>query len=75
MDMMMMMMTLNYQDKQVAQRATIAQVSPMCQGQSSKFSTPMMLHIKFDPDWPTGFRDIQVQKCEIFVTQEQVTPK
>ena len=26
----------------------------------------MMLHIKFDQDWPTGLRDIQVQKCEIF---------
>ena len=37
--------------------------------------TPVMLHIKFDQDWPTGFRDIQVQKCEIFVTQGQVTPK
>ena len=37
--------------------------------------TPMMLHIKFDQDWPTGFRDIQVQKCEIFVTQGQATPK
>ena len=36
--------------------------------------TPMMLHIKFDQDWPTGFRDIQVQKCEILVTQGQVTP-
>ena len=36
---------------------------------------PMMLHIKFDQDWPTGFRDIQAQKCEIFVTQGQVTPK
>ena len=36
---------------------------------------PMMLHIKFDQDWLTGFRDIQVQKCEIFVTQGQVTPK
>ena len=24
---------------------------------------PMMLHIKYDQDWPTGFRDIQVQKC------------
>ena len=34
-----------------------------------------MLHIKFDQDWPPGFRDIQVQKCEIFVTQGQVTPK
>ena len=42
------------------------------------FPTPMimmMLHIKFDQDWPTGFRDIQVHKCEIFVTQGQVTPK
>ena len=37
--------------------------------------TPMMLHIKFDEDWPPGFRDIQVQKREIFVTQGQVTPK
>ena len=37
--------------------------------------TPMMLHIKFDQGWPTGFRDIQVQKCEIFVIQGQVTPK
>ena len=37
--------------------------------------TPVMLHIKFDQDWPTGFRDIQVQKCEIFVTWGQVTPK
>ena len=32
-------------------------------------------HIKLDQDWPTGFRDIKVQKCEIFVTQGQVTPK
>ena len=24
---------------------------------------PVMLHIKFDQDWPTGFRDIQVWKC------------
>ena len=35
----------------------------------------MMLHIKIDQDWPTGFRDIQAQKYEIFVTQGQVTPK
>ena len=34
-----------------------------------------MLHIKFVQDWPTGFRVIQIQKCEIFVTQAQVTPK
>ena len=38
-------------------------------------SPTFMLHIKFDQDWPTGFRDIQVQKCEIFITQGQVTPK
>ena len=25
--------------------------------------TPVMLHIKFDQDWPAGFRDIQVWKC------------
>ena len=24
----------------------------------------MMLNIKFDQDWSTGFRDITVQKCE-----------
>ena len=34
---------------------------------------PMMLHIKFDQDKLTGFRGIQVQQCEIFVTQGQVT--
>ena len=27
--------------------------------------SPVMLHIKFDQDWPTG--DIQVRKCKIFV--------
>ena len=31
-----------------------------------------MLHIEFDQDWPTGLRDIQVQMCEIFVTQGRV---
>ena len=25
--------------------------------------TSVMLHIKFDQDWPTGLRDIQVRKC------------
>ena len=25
--------------------------------------TPVMLHITFDQDWPTGFRDIQVWRC------------
>ena len=39
------------------------------------FPDPMMLHIKFDQDRPTGFRDFQVQKCKMFVTQGQVTPK
>ena len=36
---------------------------------------PVMLHIKFDQDWPTGLRDIEVRKCKIFVIQGQVTPK
>ena len=36
---------------------------------------PVMLHIKFDKDWPTGLRDIQVRKCIIFVIQGQGTPK
>ena len=36
---------------------------------------PVMLHVRFDQDWPTGFRDIQVRKCKIFVIQGQVTPK
>ena len=26
--------------------------------------TPVMLHIKFDQDWPTGLRYIQVRKCD-----------
>ena len=25
--------------------------------------TPVMLHIKFDQDWPTGSRDIQILMC------------
>ena len=29
----------------------------------SLFPNPVMLHIKFDQDWPTGFRNIQVWKC------------
>ena len=67
--------------QQVAQRATIAHLSPMCQGYSAPKTlcslslTPMMLHIKFDQDWPTGFRDAQVQKCVILITQGQVTLK
>ena len=41
----------------------------------SHSSIPVMLHIKFDQDWPTGLRDIQVRKCNIFVIQGQVTSK
>ena len=29
----------------------------------SLFPTPVMLHTKFDQDWPTGFRAIEVWKC------------
>ena len=36
---------------------------------------PVMLHLKFDQDWPTCLRDIHVRKCKIFVIQGQVTPK
>ena len=32
--------------------------------------SPTQWCYKFDQDWPTGFRDIQARKCEIFVTQE-----
>ena len=34
-----------------------------------------MLLIKFDQDWPTDLRDIQVRKCKIFVIQGQLTPQ
>ena len=27
------------------------------------FPHPVMLHTKFDQDWPTGLRDIQIWKC------------
>ena len=52
-------------------------IDPICpKTLCSLFHTQMMLHIKFEQDLPTGFRDTQVQqKCEIFVTQRQVTPK
>ena len=49
---------------------------PICLKTLSSLSPPpVMLHIRFDQDWPTGFRDIQVQKCKIFVIQGRVTPK
>ena len=49
---------------------------PICLKTLCSLSTPpVMLHIKFDQDWPTGLRDIQVRKCKIFVIQGQVTAK
>ena len=40
---------------------------PICPKTLGSLSpTPMMLGIKSDQDWPTGFRDIKVRKCEIF---------
>ena len=49
---------------------------PICPKTLGSLShTPMMLHIKFDRNWLTGCRDIQVQTCGIFVTQGRVTPK
>ena len=34
---------------------------PLCPKTLCSLSpTPLMLHIKFDQDWPTRFRDIQV---------------
>ena len=41
---------------------------PICPKTLCSFSPiQMMLHIKFDQDWPTGFRDIQVQKVWNFL--------
>ena len=37
---------------------------PICPKTLDSLSpTQVMLHIKFDQDWPPGFRDIQVWKC------------
>ena len=44
--------------------------------QYAAFTHPsVMLHIKFEQDWPTGLRYIQVRKCKIFVIQGQIIPK
>ena len=48
---------------------------PICPKTLCSLSPTPMMQIKFDQDWQTGFRDIQVQKCEILVTQGQITPK
>ena len=46
---------------------------PICPKTLSALSpTPMMLHIKFDQNWP---KFCQVQKCEIFITHGRITPK
>ena len=38
---------------------------PVCPKPFYRLSaTPVTLHIKFDQDWPTGFRDIQVWKVD-----------
>ena len=40
---------------------------PICLKTLCSLSTPtVMLLIKFDQDWPTGLRDIQVRKCKNF---------
>ena len=50
--------------------------NPICLKTLCSLSPPsVMLPIKFDQDWPTGLRDIQVQTCKIFVIQWQETPK
>ena len=49
---------------------------PICLKTLCNLSPPsVMLHIKFDQDWPIGLRDIKVRKCKIFVIQGQVTTK
>ena len=50
-----------------------AEFDPICPKTLCSLSPrPMMPHIKFDQDWPTGFRDIQVQKCEIFLIRPEI---
>ena len=47
----------------------IQSFDPICSKTLCSLSpTPVMLHIKFDQDWPTGFRDIQVWKCGRWTT-------
>ena len=49
---------------------------PICRKTLCNLSpTPVMLHIKFDPDWPTGFRDIQIQTVKFSSLKVQLTPK
>ena len=49
---------------------------PICLKTLCSLSPPqVMLQIKFDHDWPTDLRYIQVRKCKIFDIQGQVTPK
>ena len=47
---------------------------PICLKALCSLSPPLvMLLIKFDQDWPTGRREIQVRKCKMFVIQGRVT--
>ena len=40
---------------------------PICLKTLCSLSPPLVIpHIRFDQNWPTGFRDIQVRKCEFF---------
>ena len=47
---------------------------PICLKTLCSFSpTPVMLHITFDQNWPTGLRDIQVQMCKISSSNSKVS--
>ena len=71
---MPVLVTSNFDDDSIKNK--LASMDPICPKTLCSLSpTPMMLHIKFDQDKLTGFRGIQVQKCEIFVTHGQVTLK
>ena len=37
--------------------------------------TPVMLHIKFDQDWTTGFRDIKVFSVAMEISFDPICPK
>ena len=48
---------------------------PVCLKTCSLYPPQIMLHIKFDGDWPIHPKNTQVWKCKIFIIQEQVTSK
>ena len=49
--------------------SVVMETRVLVQSAPKPYPTPIILYTKFDQDWPTGFRDIKVQKCEIFVIQ------